>query len=263
MFTICSIAKDPVQYRAMRESFIAAGFDTTRCDFRLYDNSQRNEHDPYQVIPSLNDVSPDRFVILCHCDVRINRDAGYDCLLDRLNQLTAIDPRWAVAGNFGVMRGGRRIGTVNDYSGTSFPGPLPQKVTSLDEDFLVFPPNRHLSCTPGLSGFHLYGLDVCLNAYFSSHTCYVIDFELTHLGAGPTLIPEFKASVHNFINAWSPRFALAVVKTPTDKTLRLSKWAPVRWVLNSWKFSMMLDVFGLSPISSPEIESYFPSEIDT
>jgi hypothetical protein len=250
VFKICTIANDLAQYQAMRDSFISAGFDTARCDFRLYDNSRQNEHDPYHVISSLSAEPQDRYIILCHQDVRIDRNTGYDDLLRRLSQLSAMDARWAAAGNFGTTPRGKFTGKVNDPHGSSFPGPFPQKVISLDENFLVFRPNLRLSCSPGLSGFHLYGTDVCLNAYFSGLSCYVIDFEVTHLSSGNIQSREFKDAVRDFTHFWNRRFVWAEIKTSCT-TMRLSKWKLIQRVLYSYKIRSILRKCGLNYISYP------------
>ena len=251
MFRICTIVNDLAQYRAMRDSFIAAGFAPDRCSFRLYDNSQGNEYDPFRVISSLNTESPHGFVILCHQDIRLDRGVGYEELLRRLDQLTAIDGQWAVAGNFGITLQRVGVGKVNDPQGTSCPASFPQKVISLDENFLVFRPDPRLCSTPELYGFHLYGTDVCLNAYLSGLACYVIDFQLTHLSGGDSHSPEFQDAARRFAGAWNKRFAWAVVDTPCT-ALRMSRWGPVRKLLNSSKVNAVLDRIGVSLVPYPE-----------
>ena len=254
MFTICTIANDMRQYHAMRSSFLEAGFDSIRCDYRVYDNTVYNQYEPFSVISSLSAESKGRFLIVCHQDVRIDRGAGYDELVQRLNELTEIDPNWVVAGNYGITPSGRGTGKVNDPNGTSRPGPFPQKVVSLDECFMVIRPNIPVSCTPGLYGFHLYGTDLCLNAYFSGRTCYVIDFLLTHLSGGNSSSEEFKTATANFTSSWNEHFAVAMIGTPNSE-FRLSKWKSIRYLLRSTKICQMLKYFGLNYISYPAWKS--------
>jgi hypothetical protein len=250
VFTICTISNDLAQYQAMRDSFLAAGFDETRCDYRLLDNTLRNVHDPFEVLSSVSKEAAGHFVIVCHQDVRIDRGAGFAELLQRLNELSAVDPTWAVAGNYGVTPRQRGTGTVFDPNGTSQPGPFPQKVLSLDEDFLVIPSGIPVRCSSSMRGFHLYGTDICLNAAAVGRSSYVIDFPLSHLSGGKTAQEAFRQAVDKMIETWNARFVVAIVGTP-NTTLRLSRWRPVRAMLRSTKVCRILVRFGLSFIAYP------------
>jgi hypothetical protein len=250
VFKIFTIANDLGQYSAMRESFLAAGFDQDRCEYRLFDNSKSNAHDPFEVLSTVRRESPGSYVIVCHQDIRIDRGMGFDALVQRLEHLTKIDPTWAVAGNFGVTPRLRRTGRVFDPNGTSYPGPFPQKVMSLDENFLVMPAGVPVACTPGLRGFHLYGTDICLNAASSRRSCYVIDFDLTHLSGGNSDNSHYLAAIRDLTEAWNSRFVVAVVGTPNEM-VKMSRWKPVRWLLRSWKVSRFLGRTGMNQIRFP------------
>jgi hypothetical protein len=245
VFIICTIANDLVQYRAMRDSFLAAGFDEARCAYRLFDNTSRNTHDPHAVLSSVCREAPGCFVIVCHQDIRIDRGAGFDELLQRLKELEAVDPDWAVAGNYGITPLLAGTGVVFDPNGTSHPGPFPQAVVSLDENFLVMPAGVPVRCSPGLHGFHLYGTDICLNALVAGHACYVIDFPLTHLSGGNTEQEAFQSAVRALVSTWNDHFAIAIVGTP-NTTIHLSRWKPLRLLLQSTKICRILSRLGIN-----------------
>ena len=98
-----------------------------------------------------------------------------------IRDLEGRDDRWAVAGNAGGSRALRVIRSVTDPHGGGTGDPLPAGVHSLDENFLVIRTGTGVRCSPQLSGFHLYGTDLCLNALEQGRQPYVIDFRLRHL----------------------------------------------------------------------------------
>ena len=50
----------------------------------------------------------------------------------------------------------------------------------LDENFIMVRAAVNLSLSGDLSGFHLYGTDLCAVASFLGYTAYVVDFHLRH-----------------------------------------------------------------------------------
>lgn len=217
---------DERPYAEMQLSFTAAGFAADRF-VRLSD--QRS--DPYEAINELA-VSDARYVILCHQDVRADLGAGLDDLLDALGGLDEIDRRWMVAGNAGVTSRGHVIRALRDYLGGPTADRLPQRVVTLDENFLVFNVRNRPRTTPGLSGFHLYGTDVVLNALGDGSSAYVIDFPLTHLSPGTGHETAYDVCLRQFRNAWDSRCLFRYVFTPQD-VLFLSRVRVVRRVFGS------------------------------
>ncbi len=157
-YTVATLVNDRTQYAAMCASFRAHGFDETCCEMIA-------AFDPPSAYSALNELlsrAKGRFVILCHQDVRLIGDdrARLD---QRLAELDALDSTWAVAGNAGGALPGKLAMRISDPHGEDRTlGTLPARVVSLDENFLVVKAASRVAFSRDLSGFHLYGADICL-----------------------------------------------------------------------------------------------------
>jgi Methyltransferase domain len=229
LFEIYTFVTDDQVYERMWTAFIRAGF-SPNAFVRLTDCND----DPYAAITRIGRKSPARYPILCHQDVRPDRGHGAVEFRDALTQLDTIDPGWAVAGTAGVMRSGRGVRRLVDLGGgptNESPESLPLPVVMLDENFLVFNRRNGPRCSGGMSGFHLYGADVCLNALSSGGAAYVIDFPVTHLGRGD-VDSSFETAKSQFIETWSERFLLCYLVTPIT-TLCISRSKVLRRLFGS------------------------------
>jgi predicted O-methyltransferase YrrM len=195
-YLIATFVNDQELYAAMRASFEAAGFVEPIARYTV------ETGDPYAAITRLGH-SETPYVILVHQDVFADQGHGIVQLDAALDELTALDPSWAVAGNAGGAETGALIRHISDKWGADWRGDLPKRVSTLDENFLLLRTCRRPRCTPGLSGFHLYGSDVCLNAAAAGSNCYVVDFRVTHSGKGDTA--GFEASAARLGEAWGRR----------------------------------------------------------
>ncbi|MES1166583.1 MAG: hypothetical protein ABUL68_01135 [Pseudomonadota bacterium] len=231
VFAICTIVNHAGQYAAMRESFLAAGFDEERCVYDHLDNRGGNRHEPYAAFNRSKSAARARYLICCHQDVLLSQGHGYADLLRALEELSARDPTWAVAGNAGVNLRYQLVARITDRVGTpAWTGALPEQVAGVDENFLVV----NLGVEPdtiywseNLSGFHFYGSDVCLNASRHGRRSYVIDFQLEHLGQG-ILSPEFWAIKARFQCHWEKSFRVAYMISPTMIPIVLTRYAWLR-----------------------------------
>jgi hypothetical protein len=122
---------------------------------------------------------------LCHQDILLLED-GRTELEQRLNDLTAHDPEWALCGNAGGVSSTRLAIRISDPYGENQFSPFPARVTALDENFIVIRRQANLALSHDLSGFHFYGADLCMIADFLGRSAYVIDFHLRHKSAGTT-----------------------------------------------------------------------------
>ena len=84
----------------------------------------------------------------------------------------------------GVCIRAPRVRLTDPHGDNQFTEPLPQKVSGLDENFIVVRRDANLAVSADLKGFHLYGTDICVMAWVLGYTAYVVDFHLRHLSSG-------------------------------------------------------------------------------
>ena len=201
-FSVGTLMTHPDQYQAMRESFSARGFDSTTTEFLRIDNTGPGQTGAYRGLNALIHTARGDFVILCHQDVRLLSD-DRDTLEQRLAEIETRDPDWALAGNAGGTAPGKLAQRISDPHGADRnSGELPQRVMSLDENFIVLKRSARVGCSVDLEGFHFYGPDLCLNADIAGHSAWVIDFHLLHLSGG-TKSADFFAAEEAFRAKWS------------------------------------------------------------
>jgi len=208
-YTIATLINDPSQYAAMRASFEAGGFTGADCEYLFIDNSKSNRACAYRGLDAMLSEARGSLVILCHQDVRLLSD-DRTTLDARLANLSQRDADWALAGNAGALAAGRLALRITDPHGANqHMGTLPARVMSLDENFIVVRRSARVGFSRNLSGFHLYGADLCLNAAMAGYSAYVIDFHLAHLSAG-NKSDAFAAAERAFRDKWnkalSPRW---------------------------------------------------------
>ena len=211
-FSICTLMTRPDQYAAMLRSYRAAGFGDD-CEYLCIDNSRGNVHDAFSGCSAFLVQAQGEFIILTHQDVELCFD-DRAVLEQRLRDLTAADPAWGVCGNSGGIALGRNAIRITDPHGADVRmGPFPQRVFSLDENFMVARRDANLCLSRDLAGYHLYGSDLCVMADVAGYHCYVIDFHLRHLSGG-TLDPDFRAAEAAFTLKYGRAFRSRWVQTP-------------------------------------------------
>ena len=236
---IFTFVTDSRHYSEMRASFEQAGFTRDRALFlELRSRGAFGEPDPYSTISRLITERRERFFILCHQDVRLDQGHGFRDLMAVLADLDEFDPSWAVAGNAGGTRSLRVVRCITDPHGGSSYRSLPACVHSLDENFLVIRTGTGIRCSTGLSGFHLYGSDLCLNALQRGWRPYVINFHLHHLSPGSKDI-AYVAARDRFVAYWSTRFAASYLRTSME-VLFLARVKPLRRILGHPKIRSIL-----------------------
>lgn len=123
-----------------------------------------------------------------------------------MRALTAADPDWGLCGNSGGIALGRNAIRITDPHGPDTNrGPFPQQAVALDENFMVARRRANLCLSHDLSGFHMYGPDLCVMAQTAGYRCYVIDFHLRHNSAG-TMDASFWIGVETFARKYSRAF---------------------------------------------------------
>jgi hypothetical protein len=216
LIRVYTFVTDPAAYDEMRASFERAGFTAGHAEFTELRAAGADWPEPYSTITELIATVEEPFFVLCHQDVRLDQGHGIEQLDAAIGELEALDPEWAAAGNAGGSRSLRVVRTITDpHGGGSSGDALPARVHSLDENFLVIRSGTGIGCSPALSGFHLYGTDLCLNALEHGRRPYVIDFHLRHLSPG-TRDAAYIAARDRLVAHWSERILARYVRTTVD-----------------------------------------------
>ncbi len=103
----------------MVESFVSRGFTPDDCEYFYIDNSRIGHRPPTHAVPGpaesnrfdafrgynlfLSEARGE-FIVLCHQDILLLEDGRAE-LEQRLCELTAHDPEWALCGNAGGVLG--------------------------------------------------------------------------------------------------------------------------------------------------------------
>ena len=181
-YSICTLVTDISEYEKMINSCQKKGFDKKNTEFLHINNINNNQYDAYSGLNHMLNTAAGEYVILCHQDILLNFD-NETVLNDCLSILNNKDKNWALAGNAGGDSH-TRYRRITDPHGTSNIGNFPQRVKSLDENFIVVNVKNRLSLSGDLNGFHMYGTDICIIADILGYTSYVINFHLQHNSAG-------------------------------------------------------------------------------
>jgi hypothetical protein len=185
-FSICSLVTNHDEYAEMVESFRERGFGGPDCEFLYLDNSESNSFDAFAGYNLFLTRASGDYLILCHQDILL-LEQGRPALEQRLAELDALDPAWALCGNAGGTAGGELAIRITDPHGADQSrGTFPARAVALDENFIVARRDSNLALSHDLGGFHLYGADLCIVADMLGRTAYVIDFHLRHKSAGKT-----------------------------------------------------------------------------
>lgn len=205
-YTIASIINDHNHLEALHRSMHAGGFEASDCEYLYIDNTAGPQVCAYSGLNALLNEARGRYVILCHQDIRLLTDARRELDL-RLAELDEHDPDWALAGNAGGVAAGQLAIRITDPHGADRRvGTFPARVMSLDENFIIVRREARIGFSNDMSGFHMYGADICLNAATAGWNAYVIDFHVAHLSAG-NKDDAFATCESAFRNKWSNAFA--------------------------------------------------------
>lgn len=207
-YTFCTLVTDFAEYMQMVDSAKKAGFDGDDVEFLYFDNQQSNHFDGYSGINRALQEAQGEYLIFCHQDILFHDDKR--TVLDKcLAELEVLDGAWAVAGNAGKDSNSRlKVRITDPTMQNEHIGELPAQVMSLDENFMVLNrKHRFAMSSQVLSGFHLYALDLCQNAYALGLACYVINFHLLHKSSGK-LTQSYYDAQNNYIALQQKRKAI-------------------------------------------------------
>lgn len=226
----------PDEYDECLQSFRAAGFGDD-CELLTIDNSRDNKADAYVALNEFLQTASGEIIVLHHQDILL-LDDGRAELEARLDEVTRVDPHWAICSNAGRTADGWPAISIDhpfarrDRRG----GPFPVEVCSVDENFIVVRRLANLALSADLKGFHHYGVDLCTIADILGWRSYVIDFFLKHKSGG-NLDARYEESMAaitaKYRQALRPRWAFLI--TGREFVLAGSRiahagWAPLRKV---------------------------------
>ncbi|MBK0327568.1 hypothetical protein I5535_09680 [Rhodobacteraceae bacterium F11138] len=211
-FSFCSLVTDTAQYSAMIQSMKDAGFDESCAEYLYLDNRVQNQGDGYAGLNLLANHARGKYIVFCHQDV-LAID-GPDRLREIVAGLSRQDPAWAVLGNAG-LRGGARFMYLNEQASVCAGKSRrpPERIESLDENFILLRQDARLGFSNDLSGFHLYGTDLVSQASLRGLTAYVVDFRVEHLGKG-----KIDRAFHDACTQFEEKYARAFTPRTVNTT---------------------------------------------
>jgi len=129
-----------------------------------------------------------------------------DDLFRAVSYLDSKDPEWGVLGCIGASKDGTVVGNVYSSGlgtilGDKFDRPV--QVQTLDEIVLIIKKSSGLRFDEDLPSFHLYGTDICMNAFFNNRQSYVIPaFCIHNSNKNMYYPPEYYKCVFHVIKRW-------------------------------------------------------------
>jgi len=196
----------------MKQSFELCGF-VDDCEYLVADNTQSNEFDAYQAITRFIRESKGKYLLIVHQDVRCIDMKSQ--LVKCLDDLSVMDNKWAVCGNAGAIGYHQFVHYINNAGKIIKHTNLPARVNSLDENFLIINKATSVTISSDLSGFHLYGTDLCIIADFLGYNCYVIPFLVKHLSLGN--LKELDKHLDQFLYLYGKKIRSRYVETTCTK----------------------------------------------
>ena len=128
------------------------------------------------------DATTAEIVVFAHHDVYLPK--GWEALLaQRLAELTAQDPDWALAGAYGVAADHRQFGPVWTSSLGQIIGRVPMQpeaVHSFDEMLIVLRRSSGLRFDDAQPGWHMYGTDIICRARAMGKRAYAVGLPCVH-----------------------------------------------------------------------------------
>jgi hypothetical protein len=172
-----------VNDRAMLARCLARSPDIASGDLSLA--TYENYDSAAKALNAALDGSPTPIVILAHQDIYLPQ--GFlDRLIAHINQLESEGRAWGVLGPFGLMSDRTVAGRVYSMAIGCELGErssVPQPVVCLDEIVLVLNREGPLRFDEATPGFHLYGVDIVLQARDLGLGAYAIDAPVVHVDA--------------------------------------------------------------------------------
>lgn len=183
-FSICTLVTRKAEYEEMLQSFLDKGFDQQTCEYLYIDNSNGCTFDAYKGLNQFLLQAKGKYIILCHQDIIIH-DHDRNHLLAQIKDIDKKDKNWGLLANAGGVNFKWIATNLTQGSGNVIKEKrLPLLTKTVDENFIIAKNSANLSLSHNLSGFHMYGSDLCLIADILGFNAYVINFNITHKSDG-------------------------------------------------------------------------------
>ena len=201
-FSICTLVTRKTEYEEMLQSFLNKGFDQETCEYLFIDNTNGCTFDAYAGLNQFLQQAKGKYIILCHQDIIIH-DHDRNHLVTKINEIEAADKNWAILANAGGVNFKWIATNLTQGSGNVISEKrLPLQTKTVDENFILVKSSANLSLSHNLSGFHMYGSDLCLISDILGFNAYVIEFNLIHKSDG-NADKSFDVSRKNFIDKYA------------------------------------------------------------
>jgi hypothetical protein len=225
VFSVCCLVTRWKDYEVAREAFELQGFGASNSEFLVCDNSSENNFDAYQAIRLFLREARGRYVVMAHQDAYPLEHCNM--LLEKLTLLEQKDPMWGVVGNAGVHYRDWPVAAgslrMPDSGGIAMKTDF-KEVSVLDENVLIVKNGCGITVSADLSGYHLYGLDVCSVAARIGFTSYAVNY-LWHHGSHGTIGSDFFASKKMVEAKLRKHFSFTSLPT----TCTYVSWGPSKW----------------------------------
>jgi hypothetical protein len=213
-FSICTLVTKKAEYEEMLQSFIDKGFDEKTCEYIYIDNSKQCTFEAFKGLNEFLKQAKGKFIILCHQDI-ILHDHDRNHLSIKIAEIEKNDENWAILANAGGINFKWIATNLTQGSGNIIKEKrLPLKTKTVDENFMIVKNSANLALSHNLSGFHLYGSDLCIIADFLGFNSYVIDFNLIHKSDGnadKSFTKLRKEFIKKYRNAFRSRFMTTTI----------------------------------------------------
>jgi hypothetical protein len=198
------------------------------------------------------DATTAPYLIFAHHDVYL--PPGWDRVLtERLAELDAQDPNWALFGTFGVGLDHSHIGPVWSSSLGQIVGrvPLsPAPVQSFDELLIILRCDSGIRWDDQLPGWHMYGTDIVATARAKGRTAYAGALPCIHNDRyHDALGGDYKECYRYMQRKWASTLPL---RTPITKISRsgLHLWRDLRAAKKSASFRERMAVATDTPVET-------------
>lgn len=203
---------------------------------------ERNSPSASVAYNKIIDRSDAPIIVLAHHDVYLPQ--GWDTLLrERLAEVSALDPNWAVIAPFGIGVDRHAYGPVWSSSLGAIAGRVatgPKPVQSVDELMIVLRRGSGLRFDETLPSFHLYGTDIVQTALSRGMGAYAMSLPVVHNdGFKSHLDDSFTTAYRHQSRKWRSRLP---INTPITRIswhgLSLLRSQMSNWRSNAFRQSI-------------------------